>query len=546
MDAAEAAFRPPGRYSNRPARLALAIFVALALFHTWPIARAPGRESLNHNADAQLNAWAMGWIAHQLPRDPLHLVDGNIFAPERATLTYSEPLLPQALLGAPILWLGGSPVLAFNLVLIAGLVLTAWSAWWVVWKWTGSFGAAVVAGALAAFNVHLLTRLPHIQAAHAWMLPLTIYFADRLTERVSARDVVLLALVVAAAAMNSVYWLALAGLIVTTGLVVAAVAGRWRQGLAIAGAGALGLGLAAPALLPYIRVAASGATRPIEVVAQFSATPGGYLTSTSHLHRGWSAMFFRDDVNVLFAGALALALAGIGVATLARGQQRRLAMLLSIATIGILLSFGPATGLYRWLYDWVLPLRGLRAAARFGFLYLTAIALLAGLGAAWLERRLASAGARTALAFVLAAGVTLEVWQSPLRTQPFDGVPAIYSMVADAASPVMLVEAPFYPPDAIFENGEYVLNSTGHWRPLMNGTSGATPMSYRRRAESFWFFPRDWAIDAMKKEGATHVMVHLEKFGPEAGDVLTTLGGRQDMQLLGADAKGHRLYKFKD
>jgi hypothetical protein len=193
----------------------------------------------------------------------------------------------------------------------------------------------------------------------------------------------------------------------------------------------------------------------------------------------------------------------------------------------------------------MLPLRGLRAAARFGFLYLLAVSLLAGFGAAWLERRLTSRNVRIGLAAALLAGVTVEVWQSPVRTQPFDGVPAIYSMLAESPTPVMLVEAPFYPPEAVFENGEYVLNATAHWQPVMNGTSGVTPMSYRRRAESFWYFPRDWAIESMKQEGATHVMVHLERFGPEAPDVLKALAGRQDLQLLGADGRGHRLYKFK-
>ena len=527
--------------------LQLPIFLALAILHTWPIASAPWRHSLNHNADAQLCAWTISWIAHTLPRDPLHVFDGNIFAPERATLTYSEPLMPQALMAAPVLWLGGSPVLAFNLVLIAGLVLTAWSGWFVVARWTGSSRAGLIAGALAAFNVHLLTRLPHLQAAHAWTLPLSIYYADRLADRISARDVVLLALVVGATAANSVYWLALAGLVIAVATTIAMLSGRWRHVLAIAGASCLGLALAAPVLLPYLRVAASGATRPIEVVAQFSATPAGYLTSTSHVHRAWSAVFFRDDVNVLFVGFVALGLAAIGTFTIRGdgGRRRRVAMLVSLAMIGIVLSFGPSTVIYRWLYEWVLPLRGLRAAARFGFLYLIAVALLAGLGVAWLEQRRASMRSRIALVAALLAAVTVEVWQSPVRTQPFNRVPSIYALLAEASEPVMLVEVPFYPADAIFENGEYVLNATAHWKPVMNGTSGATPMSYRRRAESFWFFPRDWAIAAMKREGATHVMVHLERFGSEAPGVIAALADRRDLQLLGADAQGHRLYKFR-
>ena len=43
---------------------------------------------------------------------------------------------------------------------------------------------------------------------------------------------------------------------------------------------------------------------------------------------------------------------------------------------------------------------------------------------------------------------------------------------------MVLAEVPFYPRQAIFENAEYVLNSTAHWRPLMNGYSGYTPATY--------------------------------------------------------------------
>src|ERR1700674_4669230 len=105
----------------RHALWAAALFLALAVFHTWPLASAPAHRSLNHNADAELNAWIVSWIPHALATDPAHLFDGDIFAPERNTLAYSEPLILPALVGAPIRWLGGSPVLTFNLLLLTGL-----------------------------------------------------------------------------------------------------------------------------------------------------------------------------------------------------------------------------------------------------------------------------------------------------------------------------------------------------------------------------------------------------------------------------------------
>ena len=133
-----------------------------------------------------------------------------------------------------------------------------------------------------------------------------------------------------------------------------------------------------------------------------------------------------------------------------------------------------------------------------------------------------------------------------MRVEPFTRVPAIYSIVADAPDPVRLVELPFYPPDAIFANGEYVFNSTAHWRPLMNGYSGFTPDSYRRRSETFWFFPEERAFDAIRHEGATHVMVHLSRFTPqEVAGIEQALAQHRDWQLLSSDPLGNRLYKIE-
>src|SRR5687767_2615316 len=78
-----------------------AVCLLLAIIHTWPLATDPGRLSQNDNGDALLNEWVMAWVAHQLPRAPTELFDGNIFYPARDTLGYSEPLIVPALMGAP-------------------------------------------------------------------------------------------------------------------------------------------------------------------------------------------------------------------------------------------------------------------------------------------------------------------------------------------------------------------------------------------------------------------------------------------------------------
>ena len=152
----------------------------LAVIQTWPLAINPGQLSRNDNADTMLNEWAISWIAHQIVRDPINLFDANIFHPHRYTLAYSEPLILAGLIGAPLRWLGASPVLTYNLLLLIGFVVTGLAMYVVVATWTHDHLAALLAGSLLAFNSHTMTRLPHLQAIFVFGLPLSLWAFDQL------------------------------------------------------------------------------------------------------------------------------------------------------------------------------------------------------------------------------------------------------------------------------------------------------------------------------------------------------------------------------
>src|SRR5262249_17161675 len=91
------------------ARLA-ALFVALTAVMTYPLVWHLG-DAVYDAGDPLLNLWVIRWVIHQLPRDPRHLFDANIFAPERHTLAFSETLIAPAVLTAPLAWLGARRVL---------------------------------------------------------------------------------------------------------------------------------------------------------------------------------------------------------------------------------------------------------------------------------------------------------------------------------------------------------------------------------------------------------------------------------------------------
>src|SRR3954466_9325557 len=193
---------------------AFVLCVLLAIAHTWPLALHPGRYSLNYNADTQLNEWILAWVAHQLPRAPLHLFEANIFYPAHDSLAFSEPLIVPALIGAPLAWSGASPVLVYNLVLIAGFALTAFATFLLVERWTANWIAGLLAGSAFAFNTHTLSRLAHVQGIHIYGLPLAVLAADRLLRDGSWKAALLLTAALVLAAYTSGYLIVFAALII--------------------------------------------------------------------------------------------------------------------------------------------------------------------------------------------------------------------------------------------------------------------------------------------------------------------------------------------
>src|SRR5260370_21605996 len=74
----------------------------------------------NHD-NPQFIIWRLAWVAHALITDPGHLFDGNIFYPARNTLAFSDAMMVEGALAAPLFWLGVSPILIYNTLLLGGI-----------------------------------------------------------------------------------------------------------------------------------------------------------------------------------------------------------------------------------------------------------------------------------------------------------------------------------------------------------------------------------------------------------------------------------------
>jgi hypothetical protein len=223
-------------------------------------------------------------------------------------------------------------------------------------------------------------------------------------------------------------------------------------------------------------------------------------------------------------------------------SDARVRMVVVPGLVGTALSFGPAMPGYGVLYRWVPLLHGVRGAARFGFLLLVAISVLAGYGMAALRDRWSHRRAWPWFVIGILFAIHAEAWRAPIVYRPFSGIPAIYRLLAGEAGAIV-AEFPFYTPATIMRNAQYVLNSTAHWKPIVNGYSGFVPKSYAGYAAALGSFPDEPSRLMLRQLNVTHVVVHINAYEEDAGAMIDALQHTPWVELLATEGD-IRLYKL--
>lgn len=516
---------PPRPWGGvRECLIVMAGYTALVLLVTWPQAR--DLFAVPDFGDPLFNAWRLSWIAHQLPFDPTHLFDGNIFYPERLTLTYSDSVLVPGLAAAPLIWMGLPQMVATTVIFLAGWVFSGVTMYYLVRALTGARGAAAVAGTVFAVYPYHAEHYSHLEQQMAVFLPLTLLGLHRTLATGRVRDGLAtggayvlqmyscmyfaLYLVVYAAPLAVVLWFA---------------RGRpMRPVVALAAGGLLAGVLIAPLAAQYLANQPVFGERPIEEVTYYSATPSDYLTPhpRSRLYGRFSAGGHAE--RQLFPGLVVLGLAvvalwpPIGAARLGYALAALVAFDASLGTNGVL---------YPLLRESSGAYRGLRVPARFSILIGLSLAVFAGYAVAravarWPGRRAVLVGGAVALA-------AIDAWPR-LELQPvWPEPPPIYG-VLPPATPAVLAEFPTTQDDGrVLLGFRYIYFSTFHWRPLLNGNSGFFPPSWQEFIERTTDFPSRAALAYLRSRGVTHVVVHEGFYqAPAARDAVVEAVRRSD------------------
>ena len=524
--------------------MALAMVLAclvLACLFTYPLAWNMA-SAVPVAGDSLFVSWVLAWDYHILTTHPLSLFDANIFFPERNTLAYSEIMLGDLPLSAPVYALTGNPLVAFNALLIGSFALNMLSMGALAWRLTGDRGAATIAAAVFAFAPMRIAELERPQLLATWWLPLGLLALERLVATGRARYLHATVLLIVLELLSSLYL----GYAMAIGLVAyglgALAAGPRPRPLVVIRHGLLAAGLAAVVFVPVARhhlLAARwlGLERTVGELRLNGARPSDLVSIPYGNHLYGGRLPLRAQERALFVGFGALLLAAIGlVARPASSALRRARWgFAAMAATGLLLAFGPVDPgrSYTWLFGWLYELlrlgapgfSALRFPTRFWLLALTAVAGLAGLGATAVTRSCRRRG-RAWLGSALVAATLLvlagEYASAPLhlaKAASGEAIPAVYRLLATLPEKGAVLELPLGSNTSDIQVQWYgvyrTYYSAYHFRRIVSGYSGYIPPSYGTIATLIERTECGAALRAIARLGVDTVVLHRNELEPE-------------------------------
>lgn len=441
---------------------------------------APG-ETMN-SADARIVVWAMAWEAHALWTNPASFFDANVFYPARGTLTGSDTFLSPALLAAPIFLATGNAILGANLLTMLSYGLCFLLTYVVVRRCGLDPIPCAIAGISVALGPFRLPADVHTLQYSSAFLVLVLAACQQISGRGGGLR---LAIAVVLGMFSSFYCAVMVAVIVGIEVVLAlAAANRLRAGRIVA-ATVPGTLLLAFLARPWLARAGDPGTEPRDLLASFEVV--GQLFQQFYLQPS------NRIVGMGWAVAI-LALIGLIAPVLRRavpGENWWRFVLL--VTAGALLAVGPSITIgdvrIPMPYELLLqtPARALRAFPRFIILAHIGLAGLAAYGAAFcLDACRARASNEriyitTAVVLVLATLVprSIEVAKTTFDRTPIgDFAREFYDYLEEAEpGPLLEIPAPWmaYALKRKIIQADFMIESTRHWRPLLNGHTGYPP-----------------------------------------------------------------------
>ena len=477
----------------------------------------------SYEGDARLLIWTLAWNARAaLTGTPLF--DANIYYPEAHALSYAEHHVGIGLFAVPLYAATANPVLTYWVLWLLAFPLNGLAMHALAWRVTRDHVAAFTAGCIYAFCFFRMHHAHgHLQLLWTWTIPLVPLALDNWLESPRAGRTAAISAAVLLAALTSWYLAVFVTLLLLVSLVCLVprrtiTLGHISQALAALLLGTAILGWFA---WPYFGLT----TGPLAEAAANAADLRSYLVPPANT---WFGQMLIRHTSVeprwiwgeqtLYLGVAVLTFSAAGLLHLRVRRVHRDDIRVAVAVliaggVALGLSFGPtSTGLSPFdLLSRAPGLSLLRAPARFALLVVLAAALLSALGASWLRDRFgyrAQVGVAALLVvFFLESFVVAFPAGKPQRIE----VPTPYRLLATLPRGAVLSLPTYRGTPEAFRETDYLLFSTAHWNPIVNGFGRQEPREHAPRMNVLDSFPSSESIALMRQVEIRYVVVHTRR-----------------------------------
>ena len=294
--------------------LAFLFYLACTLVLAHPVVSSIGTVLPNDPGDPVLNTWILWWNTYTVPLSS-QWWNAWFFYPAPDVFTFSETLLGVVPISAPVQWITGSPVVAYNVVFMLSFALSAAAAHLLCFELSGRHDASLIAGLAYGFCPYRIDQLPHLQVLVSWWLPLALFALHRYLREGRMRWLVLFGVSYVLQGLANGYFLLFIPVLLFLWLLwFVPIVSQWRALVGIVAAGVASLAALAPVLVHY-RSAHDyyGFVRSLEEIKFFSADVTSILSPAGALSVWGFLDDFRRPEGQLFPGLALVCLIILGL-----------------------------------------------------------------------------------------------------------------------------------------------------------------------------------------------------------------------------------------
>ncbi len=447
-----------------------AAYLVLAIAWSWPLPLHLSNRFTSDPGDPLLITYLLWWNAHAVPLTRAWW-SAPFFWPMTDALALTEHFAGLSPILTPIQWLGGSPLLAYNIILICATWWSGLAAHALARRLTRHEVAAYCGGMAFAFAPYRVSQLGHLQIFSAWWLPVALWALHAYYEDRKPRWLALFGLAWLMQTLTNGYSVFLVPpLLLAWTLWFTAWRTEARRALAVFGAWVLFSIPLVPILLEYHGVQRHlGLMRPRSEMIVYSAHWSAFASVAPQLWF-WPKLPPSSSEAYMFPGLTVTVL--IIAAAVMRLRRRAFAFYVVAALATAWLCTGPTRNGFSlaslWHpYDWIVWLpgfNGIRVPARFFLVTALCLAAAAALALAHLDTVIRR-GRRIGAGIVF-AGLAVE---GAMPGMPMGVPPGNFaSMPADGRVLAVPFDNPYVHINAMYQ-------SIGHRMPVVNGHAGYVP-----------------------------------------------------------------------